>query len=74
MNSPSVIAGASYFVQYRLAVLIGQLGRGCRDIAPQIKDRLIDGAARSQVATAAPRSEPRQPRQEQTGHLVLIMA
>jgi hypothetical protein len=59
MASPSVIAGASYFVQYRFAVLIRQLGRGFRNIAPHVEHSLLDGPARSQVATGAPRGKPR---------------
>ena len=70
MTPPSVIAGASCFVQCRLAALIRQLGRRLGYLKPQVIYRLIDGAACSQVATAAPRSEPRQPGQEHADHLV----
>jgi hypothetical protein len=58
------------FVQLRLASLVGQLGRGLGYLKPQVIRRLIDGAAYSHVATAAPRSEARQPSQKQPGHLV----
>ena len=45
--------------QWRLTALIRQLGRGFGYFKPQIVHRLVDGAARGQITTAAPRREPR---------------
>ena len=59
-------------LQWRLAALIRQLGRGLGYLKPQFVHRLVDGAAHSQIATATTSREPRQARQEQADHLVHV--
>ena len=58
--------------QWRLTALIRQLGRGFGYLKPQIVHRLVDGAARGQITTAAPGHEPRQARQEQADHFIHV--
>jgi hypothetical protein len=41
-------------------------------LKPQVIHRLVDGAARGQITTAAPRREPRQARYEQTDHFIHV--